>query len=140
MVVQSHLAAGDDAGISEPVAKPLRDGGTPGRGIVRVDTGGGREALLGGGEGEGAVGGLGRLTDHDDVDQTRPPRPLENLRPVGLVGEVSEMAVGVDQHGVDAWDRCHGIIALIGCHPERSEGSRAPLPDTHLLDPSLRSG
>jgi hypothetical protein len=63
-----------------------------------MDTGGGGEPVVRGGEGEGAVGGGGRFADHDHVPETGRPGALQNLGAVRVVARVGQVAVGVDEH------------------------------------------
>ncbi len=128
MVVEAHLPGGHHPGSPEPLAQPLGGGRAPAFRIMGVHAGGGREAGLLGGEGQSPIGRLGRFSNHHDMGQSRLPCSLENIRAVGIVGRVGQVAVGVDQHRGGPGRRRYLIrpAAACGC---RKAWTRAWVPD-----------
>jgi hypothetical protein len=98
--VETGLAHGNHARVSEKLTKPVLRIGVPLVGLVGVNAGRGYETGLGGRHGERALGGGSGLADHDHATHPCRPGPVQHLSQIGRVRLIGQMAVGVDQQRV----------------------------------------
>ncbi|MEA2725419.1 MAG: hypothetical protein QOH59_3190, partial [Gemmatimonadales bacterium] len=94
--VETGLPHRHHSRIPQHTPEPGFGGGAPVASIVRVDAGRGEEPGLGPGQLERSLSPARRLTDDNYLANPGGPGPIQHLLPIGLVGRVSEVAVGVD--------------------------------------------